>query len=53
MTENRIAQEFFDASTRALLDRDATGIAGHYAVPDQLVRVEDGGKIAVLTPLNT
>lgn len=33
MTENTIADEFFDTYTRALLDRDAAAIADHYAVP--------------------
>lgn len=33
MTENTIAEEFFDTYTRALLDRDAAAIAEHYAVP--------------------
>ncbi|GAA2024782.1 hypothetical protein GCM10009720_00640 [Yaniella flava] len=32
-----IAREFFDTYTRGLLDRDATVIAGHYAVPALIV----------------
>lgn len=33
MSEYTTAREFFDVYTRALLDRDAKAIAGHYAVP--------------------
>ena len=33
MTDADTARTFFDGYTRALLDRDAAAIAGHYAVP--------------------
>lgn len=33
MTENTIAEQFFETYTYALLARDAAGIADHYAVP--------------------
>ena len=33
MAEHSIVRAFFDSYTRALLDRDAAGVAGHYAVP--------------------
>ena len=34
MDENKeVHRQFFDAYTRALLDRDASAIADHYAVP--------------------
>lgn len=33
MPANTVAQEFFDAYTRALLERDAKALAEHYAVP--------------------
>ena len=42
-----MARDFFDSYTRALLDRDAKAIAGHYAVPaliefpDQAIAVSD------------
>lgn len=32
-TASTAATEFFDSYRRALLDRDAAGIAAHYAVP--------------------
>lgn len=33
MDENGIALAFFDSYTRAMLERDAGGVASHYAVP--------------------
>lgn len=50
MSEYTIAREFFDAYTRALLDRDAGAVAGHYAVPaliefpEQAIAVTDAGQ---------
>lgn len=50
MTENTVAQEFFEAYTRALLARDAGAIADHYAVPaliefpGQAVAVSEAGQ---------
>lgn len=47
MTTNRIAREFFETYSRALLDRDPKAIADHYAVPaliefpDQAIAVSD------------
>lgn len=51
MSENVIAQEFFDAYTTALLERDAKGIAGRYAVP-ALIEFPDH-PIAVSDPAQT
>lgn len=48
MSQHMIARKFFDSYTRALLDRDAKAIAGHYAVPaliefpEQAIAVSDG-----------
>ncbi|WP_181273957.1 nuclear transport factor 2 family protein [Brevibacterium oceani] len=51
MDENKeVHTQFFDAYTRALLDRDATAIADHYAVPaliefpGQRILVTDAGQ---------
>ena len=50
MTDNEITRDFFAAYTRALLDRDAAAIAGHYAVPaliafpDQSIAVSDAAQ---------
>lgn len=50
MNENTITRDFFDTYTRALLDRDATAIADHYAVPaliefpDQPVAVSEAAQ---------
>lgn len=37
MTAIQTATDFFDRYARALLDRDAAAIAGHYAVPSLIV----------------
>lgn len=50
MSAYGIAREFFDTYTRALLDRDAKAIAGHYAVPaliefpERAIAVSDPGQ---------
>lgn len=50
MDENTMARDFFDTYTRALLDRDATAVAHHYAVPaliefpDQPVAVSEAAQ---------
>lgn len=50
MSANETTQEFFNGYTRALLDRDAAAIAGHYAVPaliafpDQAIAVTDAAQ---------
>ncbi|MGK5683110.1 hypothetical protein [Actinoplanes sp. URMC 104] len=50
MTGEAVAREFFDTYTRALLERDPSAIADHYAVPaliefpDQAVAVSDAAQ---------
>lgn len=50
MSENTVATAFFESYRRALLARDAKGVAEHYAVPaliefpDQAIAVSDSGR---------
>ena len=50
MAEHTIVRTFFDSCTKALLDRDAAGVAAHYAVPcliefpDRAIAVSDAGR---------